>query len=143
MDLVACSAKKSSDLLIWRCSPCSRFRNIRTDSVLFGQKLSFPFFLQLVFFLSIKSLANVAISQLIGVSENTISYWKTLIHTRVAAVEMDEAKFGERKYNKGAYREGQWVLGAVDRDTGNCFLLPCPNNKRLNSITSCDPICKP
>ena len=145
MNLVPCSSKKSSDLLIWRCSPCSRFRNIRTDSVLSGQKLTFSLFLQLVFYLSIKSLANVAISQIIGVSKNTISDWKTLIHTRVAdflvsnpsplggpgvVVEMDEAKFGKRKYNKGAYREGQWVLGAVDRSNGNCFLLPCPNNSR-------------
>ena len=145
MNLVPCSSKKSSDLLIWRCSPCSRFRNIRTDSVLSGQKLTFSLFLQLVFYLSIKSLANVAISQIIGVSKNTISDWKTLIHTRVAdflvsnpsplggpgvVVEMDEAKFGKRKYNKGAYREGQWVLGAVDRSNGNCILLPCPNNSR-------------
>ena len=145
MNLVSCSSKKSSDLLIWRCSPCSRFRNIRTDSVLSEQKLTFSLFLQLVFYLSIKSLANVAISQLTGVSENTVSDWKTLIHTRVAdflvsnpsplggpgvVVEMDEAKFGKRKYNKGAYREGQWVLGAVDRSNGNCFLLPCPNNSR-------------
>ena len=145
MNLVPCSSKKSSDLLIWRCSPCSRFRNIRTDSVLSGQKLTFSLFLQLVFYLSIKSLANVAISQIIGVSKNTISDWTTLIHTRVAdflvsnpsplggpgvVVEMDEAKFGKRKYNKGAYREGQWVLGAVDRSNGNCFLLPCPNNSR-------------
>ena len=45
-------------------------------------------------------------------------------------VELDEVKFWKRKYNKGAYREGQWVLGAVDRNTGQCFLLPCPNNKR-------------
>ena len=45
-------------------------------------------------------------------------------------VELDEAKFGKRKYNKGAYREGQWVLGAVDRNTGQCFLPPCPNTKR-------------
>ena len=129
MNLVPCSSKKSSDLLIWRCSPCSRFRNIRTDSVLSGQKLTFSLFLQLVFYLSIKSLANVAISQIIGVSKNTISDWKTLIHTRVAdflvsnpsplggpgvVVEMDEAKFGKRKYNKGAYREGQWVLAYCD-----------------------------
>ena len=114
MNLVPCSSKKSSDLLIWRCSPCSRFRNIRTDSVLSGQKLTFSLFLQLVFYLSIKSLANVAISQIIGVSKNTISDWKTLIHTRVAdflvsnpsplggpgvVVEMNEAKFGKRKYN--------------------------------------------
>ena len=37
-------------------------------------------------------------------------------------VEIDEAKFGKRKYNKGAYREGMWVLGGVDRETGECFL---------------------
>ena len=45
-------------------------------------------------------------------------------------VELDEAKFGKRKYNRGAYREGQWVLGAVDRNTNQCCLLPCPNNRR-------------
>ena len=32
-------------------------------------------------------------------------------------IELDGAKFGKLKYNKGAYREGQWVLGGVDRDT--------------------------
>ena len=52
-----------------------------------------------------------------GVSENTISDWRILLHTRVAdwlvgnpstvggpgiIVELDEAKFGKRKYNKGA-----------------------------------------
>ena len=26
-------------------------------------------------------------------------------------VEVDEAKFGKRKYNKGSYRERQWVIG--------------------------------
>ena len=145
MNLVPCSSSKSSDLLIWRCTPCKRFKNVRADSVLSGQKLTFSVFLQLVFYLSVKSLTNVAISQLTGVSENTISDWKAVLHTRVAdflvanpspiggpgvIVEMDEAKFGKRKYNKGAYREGQWVLGAVDRNTGLCFLLPCPGNKR-------------
>ena len=40
MNLVSCSSKKSSDLLIWRFSACSRFRNTWTDSVLSGQKLT-------------------------------------------------------------------------------------------------------
>ncbi|KAL5269372.1 hypothetical protein ACHWQZ_G003011 [Mnemiopsis leidyi] len=84
MTLVACSSSKSSDLLVWRCPPCKRFKNIRSDSVLSGQKLSFSLFLLLVFYLSIKSLPSVAIRQLIGVSENTISDWKTILHTRVA-----------------------------------------------------------
>jgi hypothetical protein len=39
-------------------------------------------------------------------------------------VEMDESKFGKRKYNKGHRVEGNWVWGCieriVDRDTGAC-----------------------
>ena len=83
----------------------------------------------LVFYLSVKSLISIAITQLIGVSENTLSDWRILLRTRVAdglvvnpsplgglgiMVELDEAKFGKRKYNKGVYRDGQWVLGVVD-----------------------------
>jgi transposase-like protein len=41
-----------------------------------------------------------------------------------------EAKFGKRKFNKRAYREGMWDLGGVDRNTGQCFLHPCPANRR-------------
>ena len=52
MTLIACSEKKSPDLLIWRCSPCRKFRNIRTDSILSGQKLSLQTFLTLMFYLS-------------------------------------------------------------------------------------------
>ena len=88
---------------------------------------------------------SIAVAQLTDLSENTISEWKILLHVRVSnwlmanpstlggpgvTIELDEAKFGKRKYNKGSYRNGQWVLGAVDRNTGQCFLLPCPNNKR-------------
>ena len=145
MSLVACSSSKSPDLLIWRCSPCRKFKNIRAESVLAGQKLSFPVFLALLFYMSVKSLTNIAIAQMTGLSENTVSDWRIFLHTRVAdwmvanyspiggpgvIVELDEAKFSKQKYNKEVYREGQWVLGGVDRDTGKCFLLPCPNNKR-------------
>ena len=45
-------------------------------------------------------------------------------------VEIDEAKFGKRKYHRGNYRAGMWVLGGVDRNTNQCFLIPCPNNRR-------------
>ena len=45
-------------------------------------------------------------------------------------VERDGANFGRIKYNKGAYsREGRWVHGAVDKSTGDGYLLPYPNNK--------------
>lgn len=39
-------------------------------------------------------------------------------------VEIDESKFGKRKYHSGHRMEGQWVFGGHERETGNCFLIP-------------------
>ena len=37
-------------------------------------------------------------------------------------VEIDEAKFGRRKYHRGCLVDGHWVLGGVERGTDNVFL---------------------
>lgn len=39
-------------------------------------------------------------------------------------VEIDESKFGKRKYNRGHRVEGQWVFGGLERQTGICFMVP-------------------
>lgn len=39
-------------------------------------------------------------------------------------VEIDEAKFGKRKYNRGRNIEGQWILGGIERGSGRSFLVP-------------------
>ena len=54
----------------------------------------------------------------------------SLLTPELSTVEVDKAKFVKRKFNKSAYREGVWVLVGVDRETGQCFLAPCPDNKR-------------
>ena len=38
-------------------------------------------------------------------------------------VEIDESKFGKRKYNRGRQVEGHWVFGGVERVTGECFMV--------------------
>lgn len=37
-------------------------------------------------------------------------------------VEIDESKFGKRKYNRGRMRDGKWVLGGIQRGTDRLFL---------------------
>ena len=39
-------------------------------------------------------------------------------------VEVDEAKFGKHKYQRGRIVEGQWVLGGICRETLQVFLVP-------------------
>ena len=38
-------------------------------------------------------------------------------------VEIDEAKFGKRKYNRGRTVDGNWVLGGICRETRGIFLV--------------------
>ncbi len=47
-----------------------------------------------------------------------------------AIVEVDEAKFGKRKYNRGRLVDGTLVIGGIQRNTDLCFLTCCPDNRR-------------
>ena len=37
-------------------------------------------------------------------------------------VQIDESKFGKRKYNRGRITDGNWVLGGICDETGDMFL---------------------
>jgi len=39
-------------------------------------------------------------------------------------VEIDESKFGWRKYNRGHRVKEQWVFGSVEFESGKTFLVP-------------------
>lgn len=45
-------------------------------------------------------------------------------------VEIDESKFGRRKYNKGHRVEGQWVFGGYERVSGEIFMVPVEKRDR-------------
>ena len=145
MNSIPCPETKSADLFTWKCPACKKFKNIRSESILSGKKITFKSLILLVFYFSIRSVTNLDIAALTGLSDKTVGEWRKVVMNAVSTwflsnstpiggpgkiVEVDEAKFGKRKFNRGAYREGIWVLGGVDRETGQCFLAPCPNNKR-------------
>lgn len=50
-------------------------------------------------------------------------------------VEIDEAKFGKRKYNRGRRIEGKWVFGGIERDTKKVFLVPVENRTSETLLT--------
>jgi hypothetical protein len=45
-------------------------------------------------------------------------------------VQLDESKFGKRKYNRGRHTDGHWVLGMIEDGSDDLRLVICPNNKR-------------
>ena len=47
-----------------------------------------------------------------------------------SVVEVDEAKIGHRKYNRGRLVDGTWVLGIIDVHTGDLRIEACPENRR-------------
>ena len=38
-------------------------------------------------------------------------------------MEIDESKFGKRKYHRGHHVEGQWVFGGYERGSGQVFMV--------------------
>ena len=38
-------------------------------------------------------------------------------------MQIDESKFGKRKYHQGHHVEGQWVFGGTEQDSRKCFLV--------------------
>ena len=57
-------------------------------------------------------------------------------------VEIDESKFGRRKYHRGHTVKGQWVFGGIERESGGKFLLPLLDRTaktRALSVTGSNP----
>jgi transposase-like protein len=52
--------------------------------------------------------------------------------------EIDESKFGKRKYNRGHPVKGQWVFGGVERESGKTFLVPVPDRTAETSMAVID-----
>ncbi|XP_036319436.1 uncharacterized protein LOC118733910 [Rhagoletis pomonella] len=49
-------------------------------------------------------------------------------------VQIDESKFGKRKYNKGRRVEGHWVLGMLEDGSEDIRLEVCPENIRSAEV---------
>lgn len=78
-----------------------------------------------------------------GMSSKTVCDWSNFIREALeqwaiensahriggpnTIVEIDEAKFGKRKYNRGRIIDGEWVFGGFQRECKDVFMEPVPD----------------
>lgn len=91
-----------------------------------------------VYYLLLPTPHQDLIRKELHLSDNTIVHWSQFIREAElqwcqentpqtlgepgTVVEVDDAKFGKRKYNRGRKLDGQWVFGGIQRGTTHIFL---------------------
>ena len=115
----------------WRCSThhCKRAKSIRANSWFSGSHLALQKILEL-------TLVNTSV-RWCDESKPTVIDWYDYCRDVCAefmashseqiggpgrVVEIDEAKFGKRKYNHGRHRDGRWVLGGIEQGNDSMFM---------------------
>jgi transposase-like protein len=147
--------EKIKDKYIWFCSqPCKTEVSVRQNSVFDGIKVGFSQYLKFLVRWCDDNLQRTMVNEC-EVSRATITKWcynlrgvvqEILLETGgmiggidengvSKVVEIDESLFFRRKYNRGRLREGQWVFGGIDRQTGECFLVPVPDRRAVTLLT--------
>jgi len=118
----------------WR--PCRHRYTLKSD-LFIGLKTK-PWMILRILDCWMQGISTKHISFITGLYEKTIrnvlkrlrkiivpKYYETAekIGEKDHIVEIDESKFGKRKYNKGHHVEGVWILGMVDRETRKIHLV--------------------
>lgn len=132
----------------YRCTRCRQRKSLYRFS--FCQDVHVPvnmtFLLQ---YLWLVGTTHKAVGTLTGLSPRTVTRTKQMITMDVEAnlveyviggegvvVEIDESKFGKRKYDEGHHVEGVWVVGGVERTPERkCFAVTVEQRNALSLRT--------
>ena len=129
-ELSMISDKTTSDGFIWRCFKCRKKRSIRCGSWFALSRLSMKTMIQVAYcWVHEYSQDVVRFECNIGskhTSADFYSYCRQVCYEILEStgdmlggegtiVEVDEAKFGKRKFHRGRRVDGVWVFGIVER----------------------------
>ena len=137
------------DRYVWRCPRCRRKKSLRDRSFFSGSHISLQK-LVVFFYMWAEDMPLTFIKRQTALGDDgTATYWANMVRELCSQdllanfrqlggldingipiiVEIDESKYFHRKYHRGAYREGHWAFGAVERETGRCLLEVVPNRQ--------------
>ena len=134
-------ARDNVDGCRWRCPGCGAVRSIRSSTFFERSHLQLKDILCIMYHWSIEVPMHSTLWQL-GLTWHTLVDWGNFVRDVCSEdvrrhpiqlggmddngdpliVEIDESKFFNRKYNRGQWREGHWVFGAIERATGHCIV---------------------
>lgn len=128
----------SKDGIVWRCSSrlCNKKTSVREGSWFFGSHLLLEQAVKLTYYWVYELPGDFISRELKIGSDHTIVDWKNFAREvclcilkqdseRIGGpgkhVEIDESKFGKRKYHRGKRVDGVWVFGGIERESKKCF----------------------
>jgi transposase-like protein len=143
-ECINCHSKLSREAQLFRCTnrSCRKSVSILKDSFFAKNRIKCSDTM-LIGYLWLCKATYTSIIQITGHSPNTISnymkYFRELVTDTLEddttmiggvdiVVEIDESKFGKRKYHRGHRVEGVWVLGGIERtEEKKCFIETVSN----------------
>lgn len=148
---------KTVDGFVWICNNHSGriHSNVRKLSFFENMKKSFKVIFLFLYYWSKKDIQS-EISREIKINKNTASEWAyclrevlqlVFLFSKVKlgginidgtpkVVEIDESLFFKRKYNRGRFRQQQWVFGMIERGSNKAklFIVPDRSKETLEPI---------
>ena len=105
-----------------------------------------------VVYLGSQRLSNSVIEHELQLSHRTVIEWSAYLRDvcnytvlekseqiggERVHVEIDESKFGKRKYYRGHRVKGQWIFGSCEtKDKSKVFMFPVKKKKCSNTVTN-------
>lgn len=151
------SYTQSPDGLRWKCRDCNFVKTLRHGSFFSKSHLSLSQLLDFIYFWSQDTDLKMISQEARCNYEHTAIDWSNFLREictvwvannpavlggldpvtlQPKIVEVDETKFFHRKYARGAWHEGHWVVGGLERgNPRNSFLVEVPNRTAV-TLTS-------
>lgn len=130
---------------------CSTNVSARKDTFLANSVLEPKTIIHIVYWFCLGRLTYKDVAAQVHVAHQTIVDWysfcrevtvnfcvehSTKLGGPGSTVEIDEAKFGKRKYQRGRLIEGHWVFGGFERGSKKLFLVPVPDRTK-ETLVAC------